>query len=126
VGRDAESRPAEAAARRTAASDLKPRRDPGPQGRAAAGIRVATIHLNGTIKARGIWFNISHTRLGQDVYVIYERDGLMIFDDRGTLIIEHPCRHPASATSATASHADPANRSESVTDVLRHEVLPMS
>lgn len=63
---------------------------PAPQGRAVDGIRVATIHLNGTIKARGIWFNISHTRRGQDVYVIYERDSLMVFDDRGSLIIEHP------------------------------------
>ena len=67
---------------------------PVPQGRAAAGIRVATIHLNGTIKARGIWFNISHTRRGQNVYVIYQRDILMIFDDRGTLIIEHPWPAP--------------------------------
>ena len=44
---------------------------------------------NGTIKARGTWFNISHTRRGQDVYVIYEREGIMIFDLDGTLIIEH-------------------------------------
>jgi hypothetical protein len=67
---------------------------PAPQGRATAGIRVATIHLNGTIKARGIWFNISHTRRGQNVYVTYEREGIMIFDDRGTLIIEHPWPAP--------------------------------
>jgi len=50
---------------------------------------ATTIHLNGTVKARGIWFNISHTRRGQDVYVFYDRDSLMILDDRGTLIIEH-------------------------------------
>lgn len=67
---------------------------PTPHGRAADGIRVATIHLNGTIKARGVWFNISHTRRGEDVYVIYERDGIMIFDDRGTLIIERPWPAP--------------------------------
>ncbi|GAA1700674.1 integrase core domain-containing protein [Microbacterium sediminicola] len=67
---------------------------PPPQGRAVNGIRVATVHLNGTIKARGIWFNISHTRRGQDVLVTYEREGIMIFDLDGTLIIEHPWPAP--------------------------------
>ncbi len=57
-------------------------------------IRVATIHLNGTIKARGIWFNVSSPLRGHEVYVIYEREALMVLDTRGTRIIEHPWPAP--------------------------------
>ena len=67
---------------------------PPPQGRTIDEIRVATIHLNGTIKARGIWFNVSSPIRGHEVYVIYEREALMVFDTRGTLIIEHPWPAP--------------------------------
>jgi transposase InsO family protein len=62
---------------------------PSPNGRVLDGIRVATIHPNGSIKARGTSFNVSYPLRGQDVYVVYEPAGLMVFDDRGTLIIEH-------------------------------------
>ncbi|WP_448004491.1 hypothetical protein [Agromyces bauzanensis] len=63
---------------------------PPPRGRTIDEIHVATIHLNGTIKARGIWFNVSSPLRGQDVHVIYERDSLSAFDTRGSLTIEHP------------------------------------
>ena len=94
MGRDPESRPAPTAAGQADGGRSRRSRIPPPQGRAVDGIRVATIHLNGTIKARGIWFNISHPLRGQDVYVIYEREALMVFDTRGTLIIEHPWPAP--------------------------------
>ena len=48
-----------------------------------------TVHPNGSIKARGTTFNISYPLRGQHVYVVYEPAGLMVFDDRGTLIVEH-------------------------------------
>ncbi|MBD3943628.1 transposase family protein [Microbacterium sp. NEAU-LLC] len=62
---------------------------PSPNGRLRDGIRVATVHPNGSIKARGVIFNVSYPLRGQDVYVIYEAAGIMIFDDRGTLLAEH-------------------------------------
>lgn len=62
---------------------------PSPNGRLRDGIRVATVHPNGSIKARGIIFNVSYPLRGQDVYLIYEAAGIMIFDDRGTLLAEH-------------------------------------
>jgi putative transposase len=62
---------------------------PSPNGRVRDGIRVATVHPNGSIKARGCIFNVSYPMRGKDVYVIYEAAGLMIFDDRGTLVAEH-------------------------------------
>ncbi len=53
------------------------------------GIRIATVHPNGSIKARGCIFNISYALRGTDVFVLYEAAGIMVFDDRGTLIVEH-------------------------------------
>ncbi len=64
---------------------------PEPSGNARVhdGIRVATVHPNGSIKARGVIFNVSYPMRGKDVFVVYEAAGIMIFDDRGTLIAEH-------------------------------------
>lgn len=62
---------------------------PSPNGRVTDGIRVATVHPNGSIKARGVIFNVSYPMRGKEVYVIYEAAGILIFDDRGTLIAEH-------------------------------------
>jgi len=62
---------------------------PSPNGRVLEGIRVATVHPNGSIKVRGCIFNISYPLRGQDVFVLYEAAGIMVFDDRGTLIVEH-------------------------------------
>lgn len=53
------------------------------------GIRVATIHPNGSIRARGVNFNVSFPLRGQDVFLVYKPAALMVFDARGTLIIEH-------------------------------------
>ncbi len=62
---------------------------PSPNGRVLDGIRVATVHPNGSIKVRGCIFNISYPMRGQDVFVLYEAAGIMVFDERGTLIVEH-------------------------------------
>lgn len=62
---------------------------PSPNGRVLDGIRVATVHPNGSIKVRGVIFNISYPLRGQDVFVLYEAAGIMVFDPQGTLIVEH-------------------------------------
>ncbi|MDF2563536.1 MAG: hypothetical protein K0R99_4982 [Microbacterium sp.] len=76
-------------------------------------------------------FQTAHRMAGQTAYVIEEIDRVMIFDEGGTLIIETPLartRRPIRRpdTSATANPAAPANSSDSVTDVLTHELSPMS
>jgi transposase InsO family protein len=63
--------------------------EPSRNSRVHDGIRVATVHPNGSIKARGVVFNISYLLRKQDVVVIYETAGILVFDDRGTLIAEH-------------------------------------
>lgn len=62
---------------------------PSPNGRVLDGIRVATVHPNGSIKARGCIFNVSYPLRGKEVFVLYDAGGIMVFDDRGTLIVEH-------------------------------------
>jgi len=62
---------------------------PSRNGRVLDGIRVATIRPNGSIRARSVNFHISHALRGQDVFLIYETATLTVFNDRGTLIIEH-------------------------------------
>jgi len=74
---------------RKSGDPLPPAPAPSPNGRLREGIRIATIHPNGSIKARGIIFNVSYPLRGQDVYLIYEAAGIMIFDNRGTLLAEH-------------------------------------
>lgn len=44
------------------------------------GNRVATVHPNGSIKARGVIFNIAYPMRGKDVYIVYETAEIMIFD----------------------------------------------
>lgn len=82
---------------------------------------------NGTAYARGICFQTSRDHVGQRVYVVYETDGVMFFDDRGTLIAEYPW--PAPGTRYVGSGKPPrptAQDPPTVTDVLTHEVSPMS
>ena len=46
---------------------------PSPNGRVLDGIRVATVHPNGSIKVRGCIFNISYPLRGQEVFVLVPR-----------------------------------------------------
>ena len=57
-------------------------------------VRVVKVAGNGTAYARGICFQTSRDHVGQHVFVVYEPEGVMIFDDRGTLIVEHPWPAP--------------------------------
>ncbi|KQP67994.1 hypothetical protein ASF40_19565 [Microbacterium sp. Leaf288] len=58
-------------------------------GRVRDGIRVATVHPNGSINARGTIFKCSYPMRGKDVDLACEAGGIMIFDDRGTPVAEH-------------------------------------
>jgi hypothetical protein len=73
-------------------------------------------------------FHVSRTLFGTLAYLVETAASLMVFDDQGTLLIEHPW--PAPGTKYVGSgrpHGPRATQNGlSVTDVLRHEVLPMS
>jgi putative transposase len=53
------------------------------------GVRVTKIRDNGTVVARGTRFHVSRTLAGQLAYLIEEQT-LLVFDQHGTLLIEHP------------------------------------
>ena len=72
----------------------------------------------------GCIFNVSHPMRGQTVFV-YEVAGLMIFDDRGTLIAEHHWPPPGVKYIGNGKPRGPKKKEGSVTDVLRHELVPM-
>ena len=59
-------------------------------------VRVVKVAGNGTAYARGICFQTSRDYVGQRVYVVYETDGVMFFDDQGTLIAEYPWPAPGT------------------------------
>ena len=99
---------------------------PSPNGRVRDGIRVATVHPNGSIKARGCIFNISYALRGTDVFVLYEAAGIMVFDDRGTLIVEHLWPSPGIRYVGNGQPRGPKEEIGSVTDVLTQELSPMS
>jgi len=57
-------------------------------------IRIVKVRRNGTVYARGVFFQTQHAMVGQTVYVIHETDDILIFDNRGTLITEKPWPGP--------------------------------
>ena len=77
---------------------------------------------------RGIRFRVGRTLFGTLAYLVETEASLLVFDDQGTLLIEHPWPEPATKYAGSGRPKDPRGRRNflSVTDVLRHEVLPMS
>lgn len=59
-------------------------------------VRVVKVAGNGTTYARGISFQTGRDTIGPHVFVVYEPEGVMIFDDRGTLIVELPWPAPGT------------------------------
>ena len=62
---------------------------------------------------------------GQDVFLIYEAAGIMILDDRGTLLAEHNWPPPGHQVHRQRQTPRP-QRTRSVTDSLTHQLSPMS
>jgi transposase InsO family protein len=73
---------------------------PRPIARPAAtlpdGIRLTRIRDNGTVFARGTKFQVSRTRFGTLAYLVETDTSIMVFDDQGTLLIEHPWPKPGT------------------------------
>ncbi|NYE21549.1 hypothetical protein BJ991_003577 [Microbacterium immunditiarum] len=68
---------------------------PSPNGRVRDGIRIVTVHPNGSIKARGVVFNVSYPLRGQDVFVIFDPAGLMVFETAAPYSSSTPGPRPA-------------------------------
>jgi transposase InsO family protein len=73
-----------------------PRPAPRPAPTLPDGIRMTRIRDTGTVVARQIRFHVSRTLTGNLVYLVETDTALMVFDDQGTLIIEHAWPAPGT------------------------------
>jgi putative transposase len=73
-----------------------PRPKPRPAPALPDGIRMTRIRDNGTVVVRQIRFHVSRTLTGNLVYLVEADTALLVFDDQGTLIIEHPWPAPGT------------------------------
>jgi hypothetical protein len=60
------------------------------------GVRLTRIHDNGTVFARGTRFHVNRTLFGDVVSLVETEVSLQVFDESGTLLIEHPCPKPGT------------------------------
>ena len=73
-----------------------PRPAPRPAPTLPDGVRMTRIRDNGTVFVRGIRFHVSRTLFGTLAYLVEAEASLMVFDDQGTLLIEHPWPKPGT------------------------------
>ena len=73
-----------------------PRPAPRPAPTLPDGIRMTRIRDTGTVVARQIRFHVSRTLTGNLVYLVETDTVLMVFDDQGTLLIEHAWPAPGT------------------------------
>jgi transposase InsO family protein len=73
-----------------------PRPVPRPAPTLPDGIRMTRVRDNGTVVVRQIRFHVSRTLTGNLVYLVEADTALMVFDDQGTLIIEHAWPAPGT------------------------------
>jgi len=81
---------------------------------------LTRIRDNGTVFVRGIRFQVSRTLFGTLAYLVETETSLLVFDDQGTLLIEHPW--PAPGTKYVGSGRPPGPRGPR----KPREVSPMS
>ena len=73
-----------------------PRPSPRPAPTLPDGIRLTRVRDNGTVFLRGIRFHVSRTLFGTLAYLVETEASLLVFDDQGTLLIEHPWPEPGT------------------------------
>ena len=72
------------------------------------GIRLTRIRDTGTVVVRAIRFQVSRTLAGSIAYIVETEHTVQIFDDRGTLLIEHGW--PTPGTKYVGSGKRPGRR----------------
>ena len=60
------------------------------------GVRLTRIRDNGTVFARGTRFHVNRTLFGDVVSLVENELSLQVFDESGTLLIEHPWPKPGT------------------------------
>jgi transposase InsO family protein len=60
------------------------------------GVRLTRIRDNGTVFARGTRFHVNRTLFGDVVSLVETEVSLQVFDESGTLLIEHPWPKPGT------------------------------
>ena len=60
------------------------------------GVRLTRIRDNGTVFARGTRFHVGRTLFGDVVSLVENELSLQVFDESGTLLIEHPWPEPGT------------------------------
>ena len=75
---------------RTPAAPAPTPRPPAPTGPGTAGDALRVVRAHGDISIHSITFQLGHIYAGTQVHAIWDPAGIMIFDEHGTQIIEHP------------------------------------
>jgi putative transposase len=73
-----------------------PRPIPRPAPTLPDGIRLTRVRDNGTVVVRSIRFHVSRTLTGMIVFLVEADEALLVFDDQGTVLIEHPWPAPGT------------------------------
>ena len=73
-----------------------PRPTPRPAAALPDGVRVTRIRDTGTVFRRGTLFHVSRTLAGSLAFLVETEATLQVFDDRGTLLIEHAWPAPGT------------------------------
>ncbi len=73
-----------------------PRPTPRPSQPLPDGVRMTRIRDNGTVFRRGTRFHVSRTLAGNLAYLVETETSLLVFDDQGTLLIEHAWPAPGT------------------------------
>ncbi len=106
----------------------------------AQGELQLTVLRNGTVTLKAITFLISHPLAGQTIHAIWDPVGVMFVDVNGEILAEHPW--PAKGIHYVSKHTNnptrnrggrprknptpTSNDDRTVTEVLRHQLSPMS
>jgi transposase InsO family protein len=76
------------------------------------GVRLTRVRDNGTVFARGTRFHVTRTMIGVIVSLIETDTTLQVFDDTGTLLIEHPWPAPGTKYVGSGKKRGPGPRFE--------------
>jgi putative transposase len=67
----------------------------------SAGVRITRVARNGIVQVRSTRFHVTRLLAGQTVYLIETNEHLLVFNDRGTEIMQHRSPKPG-----TVAHRD--------------------
>jgi transposase InsO family protein len=89
-----------------------PRPAPRPALLLPDGVRLTRIRDNGTVFCRGTRFHVTRTMIGAIVSLVETDTTLQVFDDTGTLLIEHPWPAPGTKYVGSGKRRGPGPRFE--------------